>query len=490
MAIGDAPTSNEEIVGGGGVPEENKREKSLCSENEPDGANLIRRENEAELQADGTWRSNDAIPEVGSECVGGDWAGSKSQMPVKRNRPRSQRLGNGHTAPKEVENLVGADSPEVDMESKAPSVSLENEAMLDISHGVLPRQSSHSLPRKWSGLTSSEEFEAGNEVLPKCGPVWDRPATDASSRDPIPSHVSVQSADARVDSNVDTDERERVRDTDVDSSTPHVQKIGELGEADGLASRNNVEDTPVVESASGNSTRIKEESGTINQTGNQHLRTEKKERVGPFSVEKGSDVHRAGLHTDGLCKTVDVLHADTSTDVLGGPILHRSSGLVKKTAASRGGNHARLATRDRSAQEEKRGGIHHVRIKSEDGVAENRARPSAADAEPGGQQTSGAPSSQEELRAEGQAGAVVGGIPRAIARSSSVCASSNCQYPGVVLPWEKEQDPLVNAEAERHKAELQVKADKARDDYILEEAENLEVAWISGPANTFVINFS
>lgn len=46
-------------------------------------------------------------------------------------------MGNGYIVFKEVENLVGVDSFEVDMESKVLLVFLENEVMLDISYGVL-----------------------------------------------------------------------------------------------------------------------------------------------------------------------------------------------------------------------------------------------------------------------------------------------------------------------------------------------------------------
>eukprot|EP00850_Spirogloea_muscicola_P003444 SM000014S00232 [mRNA] locus=s14:61482:70026:- [translate_table: standard] len=46
----------------------------------------------------------------------------------------------------------------------------------------------------------------------------------------------------------------------------------------------------------------------------------------------------------------------------------------------------------------------------------------------------------------------------------------------VVLPWEKEKDPAAQAEAERRRTELASAARKAREDFILEEAEAIKAA--------------
>lgn len=49
------------------------------------------------------------------------------------------------------------------------------------------------------------------------------------------------------------------------------------------------------------------------------------------------------------------------------------------------------------------------------------------------------------------------------------------RFPGVILPWEKEQNPLAIAEAERRKANISAAAKKAQEDCILEEAETIMV---------------
>nr|XP_024380298.1 chromatin modification-related protein EAF1 B-like isoform X1 [Physcomitrium patens]XP_024380299.1 chromatin modification-related protein EAF1 B-like isoform X1 [Physcomitrium patens]PNR51048.1 hypothetical protein PHYPA_010234 [Physcomitrium patens] len=293
--------------------------------------------------------------------------------------------------------------------------------------------------------------------------------------------MSVQSTNLWVDPHVDSDGEERIwqsvasegRVEQVEGSIAHVQKIGELGDADALPARHNVEDVSIIEASVGNSFRTRVEEGI---TGNQSHRIENKERL--VSMEKDNSRYKVGANLDGLSRAVggvNVLHANTSTDVPGGATLLMRAGLVKKNAVSRAGNHIRSATRDRLGQEEKRAGVYHVRIKYEDGVGENRARPFATDAELGCQHTSGAPSSQEELRAEGQAGAVVGGVPRALSRLSGVSASSNCIYPGVRIPWNKGQGPLSQMGSEGRKTGVQVKANEARADFILAEAQNLKV---------------
>jgi hypothetical protein len=50
------------------------------------------------------------------------------------------------------------------------------------------------------------------------------------------------------------------------------------------------------------------------------------------------------------------------------------------------------------------------------------------------------------------------------------------KFPGVVIPWEKEHDPIIEAEAAKHRADITAKARKAHEDFILEEAEHLQVS--------------
>ncbi|CAM6127578.1 unnamed protein product [Calypogeia fissa] len=76
---------------------------------------------------------------------------------------------------------------------------------------------------------------------------------------------------------------------------------------------------------------------------------------------------------------------------------------------------------------------------------------------------------QEEVKVEGQSTPVSAGSNRTGFRTPSSLTASN-KFPGVVLPWEKEKDPNVIAEAERHKANLSAKARKAHEEYVLEEA--------------------
>lgn len=434
-----------------------------------------------------------------SEFCGEDTSGIKRQIHVKRNRHRSP--GNGHLVSKE--RVVGADRPVVEVESRVSSATLENEGTVDMSYQILPQQSSHALPSKWTSLTSSQEFEPGNDHMGRCGPVLEQHATDPGTRDQktLPSLKAVQSAEIRVNSCLDSVDREQdgisvasegYQFDRVDKSSTHVQKIGEQGKSDALIARRHVEDT-TIEVAPINSTRILEEGMATSHLGNRPPRTEKRERTVPFvsSMEKGSDrYHKLKGGPESLSKAhvydfnnsstktadeVNVSHPHTSTDVLGATSTFKNVGAVKKTVSSRGGVQSRVASRVRSGQDEKRVGVHQVKIKSEEGVAEDRAKPSATDAQLGGIQSNGAADSQEELRAEGQAGAVVGGVPRTIGQLSCLTAPSNCKYPGV-LPWEKDQDPEVQARAEKQKTHFLAEDSKARDDFILEEAEHIKVA--------------
>lgn len=433
-----------------------------------------------------------------SESCGDDTTGIKIHTHVKRSRHRSP--GNGHLVSKE--KVVGVDRPVVEVESRVSSATLENEGTVDMSYQILPQQSSHALPSKWTSLTSSQEFEPGNDHMGRCGPVLEQHATDPGTRDQktLPSLKAVQSSEIRVNSCVDSVDREGdgisvasegYQFDWVDKSSTRVQKIGEQGKNDALIARRHVEDT-TIEVAPINSTRILEEEMASSHLGNRPPRTEKRERTVPFvsSMEKGSDryhklkggpeilskahvydFNNSGTKTD----EINVSHPHTSTDVLGATPTFKSVGAVKKTVSSRAGVQSRVASRVRSGQDEKRVGVHQVKIKSEEGVAEDRAKPSATDAQLGGIQSNGAADSQEELRAEGQAGAVVGGVPRTLGQLSCLTAPSNCKYPGV-LPWEKDQDSEVQARAEKQKTHFLAEDSKARDDFILEEAEHIKVA--------------
>jgi hypothetical protein len=63
-----------------------------------------------------------------------------------------------------------------------------------------------------------------------------------------------------------------------------------------------------------------------------------------------------------------------------------------------------------------------------------------------------------------------------IGRTSSSSALLKNKFPGLVIPWEKEVNPTVQAEAEKHRADISAKARKACEDIILEEAEHLQVS--------------
>eukprot|EP01018_Ginkgo_biloba_P003835 Gb_31226 [translate_table: standard] len=83
------------------------------------------------------------------------------------------------------------------------------------------------------------------------------------------------------------------------------------------------------------------------------------------------------------------------------------------------------------------------------------------------------PTSREE-KIDSQSGGVTSfqsGATCSLTKVSSSSGASSSKNTAVVLPWEKEKDPTVVVEAERHKANLSAAAKKAHEDIILEEAE-------------------
>lgn len=404
---------------------------------------------------------------------------------VNRSRVRSQRLGNGHALSKEVEGVVGGDRQVAERECTSGPGTVENEDMVDMSYQVLPHQSQHGLPSKWNGLSTSQEYEPVNEIMARCGPVLEQHPSEHGSRDraSLSSLKSLQASDVRGGSRAVATGRESDRSSvggecspyqAADRADGHEQAVGVGERRDGRGGARQAEGVSSRDAVGADSTRICGDDAGAGEQG-----TERRDGVSPAVCSTGVGVEKAGDSAGGpreVSGSVEENHGseargahDSRSQVPGdgsrGGSTHRDPRAVKKAGGpSRGGSHVRVA---RAGADEKKANVHHVRLKVEDGVAEDRAKHLATQAEPGGHETNGAHS--QELRTGAQAGAAVGGAPRSMGRSSSSSGTPNCKYP---VPWEKGQDSAVQAEAERLREKL---ANKAREDFILEEAEHLKV---------------
>ncbi|KAH9566418.1 hypothetical protein CY35_04G129200 [Sphagnum magellanicum] len=507
--------SSEEVSGGRGVELEssfpvNTRDvadgipsKGQSPQTNPSSSNLV-------------WTQLDHTTKREGEHNGGAPAGLKSQAYTKRNRHQSQHLGNGHVSVKEQEKVADINSSLVVAEPNEPPVATKDEALMDMGLQVLPYESRHAVSGKWNGVTTNQETEPVIEVLTGCGTVLEQHRADVSSnlgkdrdRTVPPSHVSLKSGDSRVSLQVDTGEYDGLnldsKGSTVDlllseeKPTPDVQRFHELGEDVAAGLQGHVDENSVLGRVSISPDRATDEGTATGHTGDGTSKQEAQERIGTLAlpnlstIERGPDrVHKV-VSEGGLSRvprdSVDEQNlgskevSGTDGNILpvtqsmlegfkGGSI-HKSP-MFNKTIV-RGTSNVRQANRDQSAQDDKRLVASNPRIKVEDVAAEDRTKPSTTEAELRSSQTNGAPKAQE-LRTEGQAGAVVGGVPRSIGRTSSACALLKNKFPGVVIPWENQHDPTIQAEAEKHRADISAKAQKAREDIIIEEAAHLQAA--------------
>jgi hypothetical protein len=443
-----------------------------------------------------------------------DHIGSRSPEYARRNKYQSQHLGNGHLSVKEQEKLVGVYSSLVVAQPPQPPVTTKDEAMVDMGFWVLPHESPHAVTGNHNGVPTNQELEPLIKVMRRCGADLEQHMADTSTdiekdtnRAVLPSHVSLHSEDTSVNFQVATGEDDGSQFTgkginidlffSEERPSPHLQSFHELQEVDAACLQEHVDDKSLLGRDSVNPGSAREPSAT-GHSGHETPRRETEERVGtpPLphldSIEKcSSRAHqvasevglnmppRGSMYEQNLSskevtgtegKTLPV--TQVMLEGLEGVSFHKSPKIKKKVA--RGTSDVRKVNRDWSAQDDKRFNASNARIKVED-VAEDRTKPSATTSELSSLQVSGAPKPQE-LRTEGQAGAVVGGVPRSIGRTSSTSALLKNKFPGVVIPWEKEHDPTVQAEAEKHRADISAKARKAYEDIILEEAEHLQVS--------------
>lgn len=345
---------------------------------------------------------------------------------VNRNRVRSQRLGNGHALAKDGEGVVGGEGQVAER---------ENEDMVDMSYQVLPHQSQHGLPSKWNGLGGSQEYEPVSEIMARRGPVLEHHPSEHGSRDraAVAPVKSGQASDVRGGSRAAATGRDSERSTVAGECSPYEladrpdggeQAVGVGERRDGRAGGRQVEGISKEEAIGGDGAGLAAEGAS------------------PAAFSTGVGGEKWGASGAGS---------------------REPSGSVQE----KHGGEARAA-------QEKKASVQHVRVKVEDGVDEDRAKPLATQAEPRRDEIHGAES--QELRTGAQAGAAVGGPPRSMGRPSSNSGTPKCRHPGVVPPWEKGQDSAVQAEAERQSAGVRERlANKAREDFILEEAEHLKV---------------
>ena len=434
---------------------------------------------------DPSWALNESASKTDVDSCQGGHGRPKSAGHVNRNRVRSQRLGNGHALSKELEGVAGGERQVVERESAAAPGSVENEGMVDMSYQVLPHQSQHGLPSKWNGLTGGQEYEPVNEIMARCGPVLEQHPSEHSSREraSLPSLKSVQAPDVRggsraVASGRDSSDRSSLGGecSPYQAADSQEQAVGVGERRDGRGGARQAEGISHVDAVGADPSRGCGDDGGGGDGG-----TGRREGAGPVvGAERWGDAGAgsrdvSGSGQEGHGSEGRAAHESRGQmggdGPRGGPAHRDPRGLKKAGGVSPGGSHARVG---RPPAEERKVSLHHVRLKVEDGVAEDRAKHLATQAEPGPHEINGAHS--QELRTGGQAGATVGGAPRSMGRSSSNSGTPNCKYPGVVLPWDKGQDSGVQAEAERHNAELRERlANKAREDFVLEEAEQLKV---------------
>ncbi len=444
---------------------------------------------------------------------GGDRVGAKCQAYAKRNRQWSQRLGNGHLALKEQEKVVDGKTSVVEADIDEAPGATKDEATVEMGFQLLPDESPCAAPGKWNGVTPKQELEPPMiEVMTRCGALLEQHAADVSTdvgkgRElaVLSSQVSLKSGDIGVNLHVNTREKDGSSNVDLFFSevqpSPNVQSFCELGSA-GL--QEHVEDKSVLGRASANPDRARDEvtaTGHIPGHGTARREARGSDGIPPLppksnSVDKVSSRAHKAVSEGGLngpprstvyeksLNSSKVTEANGNSipvtrsileDFEGGRSMQKS--IMIKKAVARGGSNIRLVNSDQSVQDEKRLDASNARIKIEDVAAEARATPSATtEVDASSSQMSGGAPKPQELRTEGQAGAIVGGIPRSIGRTSSSSALLKNKFPGVVIPWEKEHDPLVEAEAAKHRADITAKARKAHEDFILEEAEHLQVS--------------
>ncbi|CAM6069636.1 unnamed protein product [Sphagnum tenellum] len=404
--------------------------------------------------------------------------GSRSPEYARRNKYQSQHLGNGHLSVKEQEKLVGVYSSLVVAQPPQPPVTTKDEAMVDMGFQVLPHESPHAVTGNHNGVPTNQELEPLIKVMRRCGADLEQHMADTSTdiekdtnRAVLPSHVSLQSEDTSVNFQVATGEDDGSQFTGKGSNidlffseerpSPHLQSFHELQEVDAACLQEHVDDKSLLGRDSVDPGSAREPSAT-GHSGHETPRRETEERVGtpPLphldSIEKcSSRAHQVasevGLNmpprgsmyernlsskevtgTEG--KTLPV--TQVMLEGLEGVSFHKSPKIKKKVG--RGTSDVRKVNRDQSAQDDKRFNASNARIKVED-VAEDRTKPSATTSE-----------------------------------LSSLQVSLNLRNLG--LKGKQEHDPTVQAEAEKHRADISAKVQKAYEDIILEEAEHLQAA--------------
>ncbi|BBN00892.1 protein Mp1R-MYB14 [Marchantia polymorpha subsp. ruderalis] len=460
-----------------------------------------------------------------SEGSGGGRAAVKGQAYSRRNRPRSNRFGNGHTPTRDVEKAgeVGV-LPSIEIKgSPAPpvifeEVTEENETMVDKKLQVLPAPTllynSHASTQLGPVTTKViEDLEATH--LPT-GKSFEQNSVKAvhAADDALQTGREFQIHDLAASScgslQRSSDLREDVctgivvkdelvvvgdlKKVDQTSLSPHVEK--NVDSRDGGAVSQPSEQVlgnnqAASDKACGLPSMVEDESAIVmimdESLGSRTSKNECKDKSTVVSETKGDRViDRSTIITKHgpdsmLTPTIDdktsVLREVSCTMQLTPKSLDTSENksiISRKTTSTASSGAPDLIQNDKARIDDPPSDA-RVEVKVEEGLSEVGTRLSTVDTqvESGHDVKSICVVSlpQEEIKSESQSTPVSAGSNRAGFRTPNSNTASINKFPGVVLPWEKERDPNVRAEAERHKADLSAKARKAHEDYILEEAE-------------------
>ncbi|KAL2641240.1 hypothetical protein R1flu_008827 [Riccia fluitans] len=465
--------------------------------------------------------NNDGGLKRESEGSVGGRAGGKSQAYSRRNRPRSNRFGNGHPPTKDADNAVGSAAVNEVRETSAPlvipeEVTEENESTVDKNLQPLPVSELLNHCSIQAGPVSTkvnEDFDVSHLPTAKSAeqiPVSQVSAVDdvaETSKDYQEYELAPTSFGTLPQKNDQKDhvctetvvkdqvglfgDLEKVNETplsppperNVDSkeggdvSQPSEQVLGKNQAAPDEACA-----LPIMVTDESAIVMVKDES-----LGSQTSKHECKDKPLVLAETKSdrvverNTVNPKHVLDSTLTPTIDdktsVLRDVSCTVQLTPKSLESSekkSNSSRKTTSTASSGAPDLSRSDKSVVAD-RLSVAQVEVKVEEGLSQVETRFSAvaAQVESGHDVKSIYVVSlpQEEIKTESQSTPVSAGSNRTGFRTPNSITASINKFPGVVLPWEKERDPNVRAEAERHKADLSAKAKKAHEDYILEEAE-------------------
>ncbi|KAL3698910.1 hypothetical protein R1sor_012986 [Riccia sorocarpa] len=463
--------------------------------------------------------SNDLKRE--SEGSGGGRAVGKSQAYSRRNRPRSNRFGNGHPPTKDADNAVGHAAVNEVRETFVPpvvpqEVTEENESAVD--------KNSHMLPASGQLNYSSTQAEPVSTKVKEDIDVSPTPPGKSPEQTPV-SQVSTVDDVAETGKNYQGYELapgsfrtlshkndqeahvcretvlkdqvglvgdvEKVPETSLSPRTERNVDFKEVGDvsdpSDQLLGKNQAAPDkacalPTVVMDESTIVMVKDES-----LGSQTSKSDCKDKPTILAESKGDRVVDRNtvipkhVPDSTLTPTIDdktsVLREVSCTVQLTPKNLDPSEN--KSNPSRKATPTASSGAQDQSQSDKAvvcdRLPVAQVAVKVEEGLSQVGTRLSVVDT----QVESGhdvkniylVSLPQEEIKTESQSTPVSAGSNRTGFRTPSSNTASINKFPGVVLPWEKERDPNVRAEAERHKADLSAKARKAHEDYILEEAE-------------------